>query len=77
MGDKVRENRLRRMAQRQGLALHRLRRRDPLGLGYGTYWITRGATETVVAPHNWDGATGMTMDQAEKWLSKPDKSQPR
>jgi hypothetical protein len=75
MGDKVRENRLRRMAERQGLTLHRLRRRDPLGLGYGTYWITRGTTETVVAPRAWDGAVGMTIDQVEKWLSRPAKAQ--
>jgi hypothetical protein len=33
--DKVRENRLRRMAERQGLRLEKSRRRDPLALDYG------------------------------------------
>jgi hypothetical protein len=41
-GQKVRENLLRRMAKRQGLALHKSRRRDPYATGYGTYWLTRG-----------------------------------
>jgi hypothetical protein len=37
--DKVRENRLRRMAQRQGKTLSRSRVRDPFALGYGIYSI--------------------------------------
>jgi hypothetical protein len=35
--DKVRENRLRRMAERQGLRLTKTRRRDPRALDYGEY----------------------------------------
>jgi hypothetical protein len=36
-GEKVRENRLRRMADRQGLQLVKSRRRDPRAVDYGTY----------------------------------------
>src|SRR5512133_2922908 len=37
--DKVRENRLRRMAQRQGLQLVKSKRRDPHALEYGRYMV--------------------------------------
>lgn len=37
--EKVRENRLRRMADRQGLRLQKSRRRDPRALDYGTYML--------------------------------------
>ena len=37
--DKVRENRLRRMAERQGLQLVKSRRRDPRALDYGEYHL--------------------------------------
>ncbi len=36
---KIYENRLRRMAQRQGLRLIKSRRRDPNALQYGTYGL--------------------------------------
>ena len=36
---KVRENRLRRMAARQGYTLTRTRRRDPRATDYGTYHL--------------------------------------
>ncbi len=39
--EKVRENRLRRMAERRGLVLTRSRRRDPLALDYGLYRLLR------------------------------------
>jgi len=38
-GEKVRENRLRRMAQRQGLRLEKSRRRDPRAFDYGGYML--------------------------------------
>jgi hypothetical protein len=40
-GDKVRENRLRRMAQRQGLRLEKSRRRDPRAFDYGGYMLIK------------------------------------
>ena len=39
--DKVRENRLRRMAHRQGYAVVKSRIRDPLAIGFGTYGIVK------------------------------------
>jgi hypothetical protein len=42
MSDKVWENRLRRMAERQGLRLVKSRRRDPYASDYGKYWLMAG-----------------------------------
>lgn len=40
---KVRENRLRRAAKRQGLQMVKSRRRDPRALDYGEYVLFKGA----------------------------------
>lgn len=66
--EKVRENRLRRMAERQGLRLEKSRRRDPRALDYGGYMIVRAATNTVEAgghpqPYSLD------LDAAERFLT--------
>jgi hypothetical protein len=37
--EKVRENRIRRAAERQGLRLVKSRRRDPRAIDYGRYWL--------------------------------------
>jgi hypothetical protein len=42
MADKVRENRVRRMAARQGLQLVKSRTRDPRALDYGSYMLLDG-----------------------------------
>jgi hypothetical protein len=48
---KVRENLLRRMADRQRLQLQKSRRRDPNALDYGTYWLTDpGNSNALVFP---------------------------
>jgi hypothetical protein len=39
---KALENRMRRVAERQGLTLTKSRRRDPRAIGYGTYTLTDG-----------------------------------
>ena len=36
---KVRENRLRRMATRQGLEIHKYRTRDPQSITFGMYFV--------------------------------------
>jgi hypothetical protein len=68
MSTKVFENRLRRMAARQGLELRKTRRRDPLALDYGRYQLVEirtGAEATVP-----DGDEhGLTLEQAERWLT--------
>lgn len=51
---KVRENKARRAAERQGYALHRNRRRDPRALGYGTYSLSsrHALTASAAAPQS-------------------------
>ena len=61
--DKIRENRLRRMAARQGLVLTRSRRRDRRALDYGLYWLTNAAGKQVTAPG------GASIDQIESYLT--------
>jgi hypothetical protein len=63
MGDKIRENRLRRMAERQGLRLRKSRRRDPRALGYGTYDLVQDSDNHMVSPEQ------MTLDEIEQWLT--------
>ena len=58
---RVRENRLRRMARRQGYKLHKSRRRDPLATDYMTYRLSKGAA--VTRP--------LTLDELEKRLTSP------
>lgn len=66
--EKVRENRLRRMADRQGLRLEKSRRRDPRALDYGTYRLVNAQTGTV---ESWGDSSlyGMTLDDIEKQLT--------
>ncbi len=60
---KVRENRLRRMAQRQGLRLIKSRRRDPKALDYGLFSLVRGSAGNRIA-----NGEGMTLDEVEQAL---------
>ena len=67
---KVRENRLRRMALRQGLALEKSPRRDPLALDYGRWRIGRKAAHGIV----WEkglrsGLYPATLDDVERRLT--------
>ena len=50
---KVRENRLRRKAARQGLTLTKSRLRDPDAVLYGTYMLMEAGDHTV-AFTNWN-----------------------
>lgn len=49
---KVAENRLRRAASRQGLALRKSRARDPRAIDYGRYYLV--GEDTVVASEHDD-----------------------
>jgi hypothetical protein len=62
--DKVRENRLRRMAARQGLSLRRSRRRDPRAIDYGVYWLVDPKTDALRTP-----ADGINLDKIEAFLT--------
>lgn len=52
--DKIREDRLRRMAARQGLKLVKNPRRDPRATDYGSYMLVNPETSWVVADFGWD-----------------------
>lgn len=60
--EKVRENRLRRMAQRQGLRLAKTRRLDPLAIDYGTYQLV---------PAKGKPLGPFTIDEVERQLTSP------
>lgn len=66
--EKVRENRLRRMAERQGYRLTRSRRRDPRAIDYGTYGISNQATNALEAGDPNHGY-GLTLDDVERFLT--------
>lgn len=72
--DKVRENRLRRMATRQGLRLEKSRRRDTRALDYGRYWLIEGPRP---GNGNWHsraavvgGEHGASLDEIEEALTR-------
>lgn len=65
--DKVREDRLRRAARRQGLILEKSRRRDPRATDFGAFRIVNEQTSAVVAS-GADGGFGLNLDQVEEHL---------
>ena len=65
MSHKVRENRLRRMAERQGLTLVKSRRRDPRAVDYGKYWLAQTSTNTLETSEQ-----GITLDEIEAYLTR-------
>jgi hypothetical protein len=66
--EKVRENRLRRMAQRYGYRLEKCRRRDPRSLGYGGYELIDVRINGVVLGSNpW--AYSADLDEVEAFLT--------
>jgi hypothetical protein len=62
--EKIRENRMRRMAHRQGLALVKSKRRDPRAVGYGGYLLVDERNVVVAG----DPKHGADLDQIEKAL---------
>ena len=70
--DKTHEDRLRRMAHRQGLTLQKSRTRDPSAVDYGQ-WLIIDASKTVVA-----GGHGLfTADDSQRYLRGEKRSSPR
>lgn len=65
---KVRENRLRAAAQRQGYQLVKSHRRDPRAVGFGGWMIVDPHSNSVEAGGMGDGFQ-MTIDDVEEWLS--------
>jgi hypothetical protein len=70
--DKIRENRLRRMASRQRIEMHKSRRRDPLAWDYGRYWLLPTLGEVIGAagsPGTVGDPPGLTLDEVEELLT--------
>jgi hypothetical protein len=65
--EKIRENRLRRAAERQGLQLMKSRRRDPRAIDFGTYQLVDPATNSLAASGLQSGY-GLTLDDVEREL---------
>jgi hypothetical protein len=70
LAEKVRENRLRRMADRQGYRLTKSRRRDPRAIDYGSYWLADASTNGHVLGEQW----GTDLDEIEEFLNLPTSS---
>lgn len=73
--DRNRENRLRRLAARQGLKLKKSRRRDPYASDYGGYWIIEPRSKAVATFLRGD-QFGLTLDTVEWWLTSDKKERP-
>ena len=77
--EKVRENRLRRIAERQGLRLEKSRRRDLRAVDYGAYFLIDGPAQKS-GGDNWRSRTlatsdqGISLDEAEAYLMGADNS---
>ena len=70
--EKVHENRVRRMADRQRFALHKSRRRDPRAHDYGEMWLREIDAPDEAAEHRGDAWRGpfFTLAEVEKFLSE-------
>lgn len=66
---KVTENRLRRVAQRQGYELHKSRARDTRHQLYGKYRLV--ADVFTMSRTGYDSQKWMTADQISEFLGEP------
>jgi hypothetical protein len=66
---KIRENRLRKAAQRQELTLEKSHLRDPNALGYGLYALTSNDTGVTVHSSAPWGIHTLDLDDVEEYLS--------
>lgn len=73
--EKVRENRLRRMAERQGFGLKKSRRRDRRARDYGELWLLwlespdpDQSNDAWVGPFRDEGGLS-ALDHLEAWLT--------
>ena len=69
MENKVRENRLRRAAERQGFMLERSRRRDERATAYGLYAIRMLDNGGTVNPCGVNDIHTWTLDEVEQYLT--------
>ena len=64
MTDKIRENRLRRAAARQGLVITKSRVRDPRATTYGAWFIADANTRSLQTSE-----LGISLDEVEVFLT--------
>jgi hypothetical protein len=65
---KIREDKLRRTARRNGVALRKSHRRDLLARGYGTWCVIDPRANAIVWPPNFDGHVGVDLAGIETYL---------
>jgi hypothetical protein len=58
------------MADRQGLALHKSRTRDPRAVDYGGYMLVHLDTNAVAYGTGTIGRPTATLDEIEAWLTR-------
>lgn len=70
--DKVRENRVRRAAARQGLVLQKSRRRDLQAMDYGMFWLVDGPGRRpiLVYPRGYQERSGASLEEIEEYLAQ-------
>lgn len=68
--EKVRENRLRRKADRMGLHVVKSRRRDPDALDYGLYMIADNETGGTIHPNYIGQPFALDLDEVEACLEE-------
>ena len=64
------ESRVRHMAERRGMRLHRSRRRDPTALDYGRYMLRDTNTRVIVAGTTNTGRARWTLHDVEAYLTR-------
>lgn len=67
--NKVRENKVRRAAERQGLTLQKSRRRDPRAYDFGRYILVDGRSTAVVVGGG-DLSFTADLDEVEAYLNR-------
>ena len=70
---RTREQRLRRMADRQGLRLEKSRTRDLRAIDYGGWMIVNLETDTVVAGTGALGRPHWSLNDVETYLTGDDR----
>lgn len=67
---RTREQRLRRMADRQGLRLVSSRRRDERAIDYGKWMLVDQASGNVIAGAGKLGRAEFSLDEVEQYLTR-------
>jgi hypothetical protein len=62
------ENRVRLMAERRSMRLHRSRRRDPQAVDYGRYMLRDANSRVAVAGISSEGRAMWTLSDIETYL---------